>query len=218
MNRKHRLFLLYDGTSESKTAKTEGANRMKTLKQHDVALMAASVAPASIFMHGAWAPRCRQNPPADGRTIPGDLRRSVGATAANASRHHCQHRSNHAGLVRPGDGSAHRGGAMPIKARTPTPNRQMQITRLLFACCLVYSAVGSAVGDEPKNHDQDVVCDEAEVPLYDLPPLLMSSEGTPITTPEEWFTSEASPAGRRSHRPIRRRLPQPSRRAFQRDV
>jgi hypothetical protein len=41
--------------------------------------------------------------------------------------------------------------------------------------------------DEPKNHDLDVIYDEAKVPPYDLPPLLVSSEGRPITTPEEWF-------------------------------
>jgi hypothetical protein len=31
------------------------------------------------------------------------------------------------------------------------------------------------------------VYDEGKVPPYDLPPLLVSSEGKPITTPEEWF-------------------------------
>ncbi|MBL9174630.1 MAG: acetylxylan esterase [Verrucomicrobiales bacterium] len=41
--------------------------------------------------------------------------------------------------------------------------------------------------DEPKNHDRDVVYDEAKVPPYDLPPLLVSSDGRAITTPEEWF-------------------------------
>lgn len=41
--------------------------------------------------------------------------------------------------------------------------------------------------DEPKNHDRDVVYDEAKVPPYDLPPLLVSSEGKPITSPGEWF-------------------------------
>lgn len=47
--------------------------------------------------------------------------------------------------------------------------------------------VAPARADEPKNHDFDVVRDEAAVPPYQLPPILMSAEGKPITTPEEWF-------------------------------
>jgi len=53
--------------------------------------------------------------------------------------------------------------------------------------------------DEPKNHDFDVIRDEAHVPAYQLPPLLVSSEGKPITTPEDrllgkkGLESEASP-------------------------
>ncbi len=46
-------------------------------------------------------------------------------------------------------------------------------------CCLA---------DEPKNHDFDVVRDEARVAAYQLPDLLVSSEGEPITTREEWFS------------------------------
>ena len=41
--------------------------------------------------------------------------------------------------------------------------------------------------DEAKNHDLDVVREESKVPPYELPSLLVSSEGRPITTPEEWF-------------------------------
>ena len=41
--------------------------------------------------------------------------------------------------------------------------------------------------DEAKYHDRDVVYDEAKVPPYELPPLLVSAEGKPITTAEEWF-------------------------------
>jgi hypothetical protein len=41
--------------------------------------------------------------------------------------------------------------------------------------------------DEPKYHDKDLILDEARVPAYDLPPLLVSSEAKPISTPEEWF-------------------------------
>lgn len=53
---------------------------------------------------------------------------------------------------------------------------------------LILLPISSAFADEPKYHDKDVVYDEAKVPPYDLPPLLVSSEGRPITTPEEWFT------------------------------
>jgi len=49
---------------------------------------------------------------------------------------------------------------------------------------------GCALGvqaDEPKNHDFDVIMDEAKVPPYVLPPLLVSENGKAITTPDEWF-------------------------------
>ena len=39
---------------------------------------------------------------------------------------------------------------------------------------------------EPKELDRDVLYDESRLPKYDLPPLLVSSQGKPITTPEEW--------------------------------
>jgi hypothetical protein len=45
----------------------------------------------------------------------------------------------------------------------------------------------AARADEGKYHDKDLVYDESKVPPYDLPPLLVSAEGRPITTPEEWF-------------------------------
>lgn len=60
--------------------------------------------------------------------------------------------------------------------------------RFLFTLLfLSLAAVNPAAADEPKNSDQDVVYDEAKVPPYDLPPLLVSSEGNLITTPAEWF-------------------------------
>jgi hypothetical protein len=63
----------------------------------------------------------------------------------------------------------------------------VHVTRLLLACCLVGLSLARAFGDEPKNHDFDVINSEGLVPAYQLPPLLVSSEGKPITTPEEWF-------------------------------
>ena len=61
----------------------------------------------------------------------------------------------------------------------------VNVTRLLLACSLVGLSLARAFGDEPKNHDFDVIDNEALVPAYQLPPLLVSSEGKPITTPEE---------------------------------
>ena len=39
---------------------------------------------------------------------------------------------------------------------------------------------------EPKEYDADVNYDENRLPHYDLPPLLVTGTGKPITTPEEW--------------------------------
>jgi hypothetical protein len=47
--------------------------------------------------------------------------------------------------------------------------------------------LSSALADEPKNHDFDVITEESKVPPYVLPPLLVSENGRAITTPEEWF-------------------------------
>ena len=45
-----------------------------------------------------------------------------------------------------------------------------------------------SLAEEGKYHDKDVVLSEAMVPPYDIPPVLVSSEGKRITTPEEWFS------------------------------
>ena len=57
--------------------------------------------------------------------------------------------------------------------------------RSLAAAVLSLALLGAA--DEPKNHDFDIIRDEAKVPPYQLPLLLVSSEGKPISTPEQWF-------------------------------
>jgi hypothetical protein len=59
--------------------------------------------------------------------------------------------------------------------------------KLFVASFLVLSAIGPSAAREPKESDKDLIYDEARVPAYDLPPLLVSSEGKPITTPDEWF-------------------------------
>ena len=56
-----------------------------------------------------------------------------------------------------------------------------------LALVATLALVTPAWSDEPKNHDFDIIRDEARVPAYQLPPLLVSAEGKPITTPGEWF-------------------------------
>jgi hypothetical protein len=58
---------------------------------------------------------------------------------------------------------------------------------LLLLVLLAHFVVEHGFADEPKYHDKDLIYDEARVPAYDLPPLLVSSEGKRITTAEEWF-------------------------------
>ena len=67
----------------------------------------------------------------------------------------------------------------------PTPMKNALALALLALSA--WFPVAPIRSDEPKYHDADVVYDEAKVPPYDLPPLLVSSEGKPITTPEEWY-------------------------------
>lgn len=62
-----------------------------------------------------------------------------------------------------------------------------RIPQTLFAALFALCLVRDALADEPKNHDFDVVRDEALVPAFQLPPLLVTSEGKSVTTPEDWF-------------------------------
>jgi hypothetical protein len=41
--------------------------------------------------------------------------------------------------------------------------------------------------DEPKNHDHDVVREESRVTPFHLPPLMVTAEGTPVTTAGQWL-------------------------------
>ncbi len=63
------------------------------------------------------------------------------------------------------------------------------VSRCAVGIVLVFGLArfGYLRADEGKYHDLDVVVDEEKVPPYDLPPALVSSEGKPIATPEEWF-------------------------------
>lgn len=55
---------------------------------------------------------------------------------------------------------------------------------LLAALCCVFAMTAQA--REPKENDSDVIYDEDKVPSYDLPPLLVTAEGMPVTSPGEW--------------------------------
>ena len=48
--------------------------------------------------------------------------------------------------------------------------------------------VSLAGAREPKEYDGNVIYDEAKIPHYDLPPLLVTAEGKPVTTAEQWRT------------------------------
>ena len=44
----------------------------------------------------------------------------------------------------------------------------------------------SSAAREAKERDKDVNYDEEKIPSYDLPPLLVASDGTPVTSPAQW--------------------------------
>ncbi len=54
--------------------------------------------------------------------------------------------------------------------------------------CLMIILQGSALtfSREPKEYDSDVIYDQSKIPHYDLPPLLVTAEGKPVTTAEQW--------------------------------
>ncbi len=57
----------------------------------------------------------------------------------------------------------------------------------ILSLLLCIASICTLEAKEPKELDKDVNYDEENLPAYDLPPLLTSSEGKPITTPEEWI-------------------------------
>lgn len=62
------------------------------------------------------------------------------------------------------------------------------MNRLLMLLMLAIVLPPDLEAREAKEFDKDVNYDEERLPNYDLPPLLVSSMGKPITTPEEWFS------------------------------
>jgi len=63
----------------------------------------------------------------------------------------------------------------------------VRITSLL-TLSLILCISFNVCAREAKEADSNVIYDEDRIPAYDLPPLLVSAEGKPITTPEEWRT------------------------------
>jgi len=64
---------------------------------------------------------------------------------------------------------------------------EMLMNKLLIIGCVACLAALEGSAREPKEYDKNLNYDEARLPAYDLPPLLVSSEGKPITTADEWF-------------------------------
>lgn len=60
--------------------------------------------------------------------------------------------------------------------------------RFLQALTVTLMVSQIAFAREPKESDRDVIYEEAGIPHYDLPSLLVTPQGERITTPEEWFT------------------------------
>ena len=62
-----------------------------------------------------------------------------------------------------------------------------KLCRLPLSLLLILG-FAAAQAREAKEYDRDVNYDEARLPTYDLPPLLLTAEGKKITTAEEWLT------------------------------
>jgi (4-O-methyl)-D-glucuronate---lignin esterase len=61
-----------------------------------------------------------------------------------------------------------------------------KMMRMSTVALLLFSSASHA--QQLKELDSDVNYDEARVPHYDLPPLLVTVDGKPVTTPEAWYT------------------------------
>ena len=64
----------------------------------------------------------------------------------------------------------------------------MHIGMMKFQVILMMVMIVMSFGREGKEGDKDVNYDEAKVPAYDLPELLVTAEGRRITTAEEWYS------------------------------
>ena len=55
-----------------------------------------------------------------------------------------------------------------------------------FMLCIPFTSL-TAFAAQSKEADSDVIYDEAKVPHYDLPEVLVTTQGKRVTTPEEWM-------------------------------
>ncbi len=56
-------------------------------------------------------------------------------------------------------------------------------------CVILLLGASLVFGRELKEYDSDLIYDESKIPDYDLPPLLVTAEGTRITTAQEWMNT-----------------------------
>ncbi len=64
----------------------------------------------------------------------------------------------------------------------------MKLPSLTFTCLtiLLLFTSGTAFGQQKKELDHDIVYDEAQIPSYQLPDVLLTVEGDRVETPEAW--------------------------------
>jgi len=62
----------------------------------------------------------------------------------------------------------------------------MRHSILLVTCLLAGLPLHSSEAREKKEYDSDILYDESQIPHYDLPELLITAEGEPVTTAEQW--------------------------------
>jgi hypothetical protein len=65
------------------------------------------------------------------------------------------------------------------------PTLVMHLKLIMALLCFGYCS--PAMAREAKEYDKDVQYDESRLPAYDLPPLLVTSSGHPVRTPEDWM-------------------------------
>jgi len=71
---------------------------------------------------------------------------------------------------------------------TITPETTIAMKKLLMYV-VVTLMISGAHAMESKEGDQDLITDESQVPAYTLPPLLVTAEGQPVTTSDEWINN-----------------------------
>jgi len=60
------------------------------------------------------------------------------------------------------------------------------VKEAIFCITVVLLCTTGAFSREPKERDSDVIYDQSKIPHYDLPLLLVTAEGQPVTTAEQW--------------------------------